>query len=484
MTAPKLCRSLFAMLFASVAATVIAAPAAPAPNANDTCLMCHGDKDAKSAAGKSIAVDGAKFANSVHGAATLKCADCHADVSASKLPHAEKLKPVQCANCHDKAVKEYATTVHGVSRKGGNDTAASCTDCHGTHDIRPSKDPESRTNHANLQATCLRCHGAEGAKAGLPGGNIGGKFDDSIHGKALKGAARASAPECTDCHGTHDILRTKDAASPVNHANVEKTCSKCHGSDAIAAQGKLPGGNVGSKFHDSIHGKALKGAAQGSAPTCTNCHGAHDIRAKGEEKSHTSRANIPGTCGTCHKPESAAYLAGQHGKLRHDGNMAAPGCTDCHSAHGIQLHDSDKFQVEVIKECGTCHAEYLKTYRDTFHGQVTALGYARMATCASCHGAHDVLPASNPLSKVSSQNRLKTCQTCHAGASANFASFDPHANRHDKARNPLYYYAALFMELLLFGVFAFFGIHTLFWFYRELRVKFGGAGSKGDGEKH
>ncbi len=118
---------------------------------------------------------------------------------------------------------------------------------------------------------------------------------------------------------------------------------------------------------------------------------------------------------------------------------------------------------------------------------MTALGYARMATCASCHGAHDVLPASNPASKVSTQNRLKTCQTCHAGASANFASFDPHANRHDKARNPLYYYAALFMELLLFGVFAFFGIHTLFWFYRELREKFGGAavaGGGNDGEKH
>ncbi len=399
MTAPKLCRSLFAMLFASVAATAIAAPAAPAPNANDTCLMCHGDKDAKSTAGKSIAVDGAKFAASVHGAATLKCTDCHADVSASKVPHAEKLKPVQCANCHDKAVKEYATTVHGVSRKGGNDAAASCTDCHGTHDIRPSKDPESRTNHANLQATCLRCHGAEGAKAGLPGGNIGGKFDDSIHGKALKGAARASAPECTDCHGTHDMRPKSDPASKV------------------------------------------------------------------------ARANIPKTCGSCHKPEFDAWNNGMHGKLRQDGVLAAPGCSDCHSAHGIQQHGAAQFQLDVIKECGTCHADYVKTYRDTFHGQVTALGYARMATCASCHGAHDVLPASNPASMVSPQNRLQTCQKCHPGASANFASFDPHANKHDKARSPLYFWAARFMEVLLLGVFSFFGVHTVFWFYRSLRER-------------
>jgi fructoselysine-6-P-deglycase FrlB-like protein len=71
---------------------------------------------------------------------------------------------------------------------------------------------------------------------------------------------------------------------------------------------------------------------------------------------------------------------------------------------------------------------------------------------------------------------------CHAGASANFASFDPHANRHDPARSPLYYWAARFMEILLLGVFAFFGVHTVFWFYRELREKFarGGNGK----EKH
>ena len=379
-----------------------AAPAA-SPGPNETCLMCHSAADAKGPDGRSIAVDGAKFATSVHGSLNLKCTDCHTDVSADKIPHAEKLKPVNCATCHDQQVKEYAATIHGTARKGGNTVAATCTDCHGTHDILRSKDPESRTNHANIEATC----------------------------------------------------------------------SRCHGNDATMAKGKLPSGSVAGKFHDSIHGKALKGAAQGSAPTCTNCHGAHSILAKSEAGSRTNRANVPDTCGSCHKPERAAWANGMHGKLRQDGMLAAPGCTDCHSAHSIQQHEVAGFQTEVIKECGTCHAEYLSTYRDTFHGQVTALGYARMATCASCHGAHDVLPASNPASPVSKQNRLKTCQKCHAGASANFASFDPHASKHDKARDPFYYYAAKFMELLLLGVFSFFGIHTVFWLYRELREKFG-----------
>ena len=37
------------------------------------------------------------------------------------------------------------------------------------------------------------------------------------------------------------------------------------------------------------------------------------------------------------------------------------------------------------------------------------------------------------------------------------------------------------MEVLLIGVFAFFGIHTVFWFYRSLRVRLAG---RQHGEKH
>ena len=39
------------------------------------------------------------------------------------------------------------------------------------------------------------------------------------------------------------------------------------------------------------------------------------------------------------------------------------------------------------------------------------------------------------------------------------------------------------MEFLLFGVFSFFGIHTAFWLYRELRVKISGAGKHDKGQQ-
>ncbi len=111
------------VLFCAVVATAAfgktnPGSAAPAPSVNETCLMCHGAADAKGAGGKSIAVDGTKFAASVHGGLNLKCTDCHTDVSADKIPHAEKLKSVNCATCHEQQVKEYSATVHGNITQG------------------------------------------------------------------------------------------------------------------------------------------------------------------------------------------------------------------------------------------------------------------------------------------------------------------------------------------------------------------------------
>jgi Cytochrome c3 len=390
----------------AMAAALLAAPFAvraadAVPSPNESCLMCHSDAGAKNAAGKSIAVDAKKFATSVHGQMNFKCTDCHSDVSAEKLPHEPKLKPANCAACHEVAVKEYQATAHAKARAGGNMVAATCSDCHGAHEIQRSSEPNSRTNLAR----------------------------------------------------------------------IEDTCAACHGNAAVIEKGKLQGGNIAAAFHDGIHNRAMhaKGVQQSGTPTCTGCHGAHKILSKNDPASRVNREHVALMCGSCHQQVYSRFSGSQHGQLRQAGNSAAPTCIDCHSAHRIQDHGATKWQVDVIKECGTCHQDFIKSYRDTYHGQVTQLGFTRVATCNSCHGAHEVLPASNPKSMISPENRVTTCRSCHPGANANFAAYKPHGNPHDRQGDPILYFTRLFMQLLLAGVFSFFGFHTLLWLIRSLK---------------
>ena len=101
---------LAALILAAAALAATASAAAADPN--ETCLACHSDKDAKGSSGKSIAVDPASFAKSVHGESKLACTACHTDVSEKKIPHPEKLKPVDCGTCHEKPVASCGSRPH------------------------------------------------------------------------------------------------------------------------------------------------------------------------------------------------------------------------------------------------------------------------------------------------------------------------------------------------------------------------------------
>jgi hypothetical protein len=203
----------------------------------------------------------------------------------------------------------------------------------------------------------------------------------------------------------------------------------------------------------------------------------HDIRRSADSASKIFRGNIPSTCGSCHQGIERLYREGIHGTLFQKGDKRAPVCTDCHTAHHIRPVEVEAWRLDVIKECGTCHAESQKTFKDTYHGQVTNLGFARIATCSDCHNAHDILPPADPRSTVSAARRVATCQKCHPGANEKFARFDPHPNPKNRERDPLLFYAAIFMKSLLLGVMAFFGVHTVLWFPRSWRTR-AGSGKK------
>jgi nitrate/TMAO reductase-like tetraheme cytochrome c subunit len=367
-----------------------------------------------------------------------------------------------CLACHgDPAAKsdsgraigldgdKFGASVHGT-------LGLACVDCH--------KDLAKTTDfpHAEKLApvNCATCHDAAVTA-----------YTSSIHAAARRQNHGSVAATCVDCHSTHEIRSSKDPESRTYPLNLPGTCARCHGDPSIIAQGHIRIGNVAELYKDSIHGRAVSKSGLTVAANCTSCHGSHDIRQRTDPASRVFRANIPATCGTCHEGIKTMYDAGVHGAALTKGSTKAPVCADCHTAHQIQRADVTSWRLDVIRECGTCHADKIKTYRDTFHGQVTSLGFVRIATCSDCHGAHAVYPKSDARSSVANGHLLETCRTCHPTATAGFAEYDPHADKASAARNPVLYYAAIFMKWLLIGVFGFFGLHTALWLPRSYAAR-------------
>jgi hypothetical protein len=361
------------------------------------------------------------------------CQACHGDPSTTRANG----QPVVVES------EKFGQSIHG---------GFACVDCHA--DLATLTELPHAEKLAPVQ--CATCHD-EATRA----------YERGAHAEARRARPDSPAARCVDCHGgPHEILPGSDPNSRTNKLSLAQTCAACHGSQAPVrlASGRSPA--VASLFSDSIHGQALTDKGLIVAPSCADCHSSHEILPKRLPDSPVHRTNVPATCGKCHEGIRLEFAASAHGEALGRQNQDAPNCASCHNAHGVQTTTTDDWQLHAIEQCGTCHREALSTYRDTFHGQVTALGFTPVAKCADCHSPHNVRPKEDRQSMVHEANLVKTCGQCHEGANANFVQYNPHANKHDRARSPVLYYAARFMEALLLFVFAFFGVHTAMWFSR------------------
>jgi cytochrome b subunit of formate dehydrogenase len=324
---------------------------------NAECFACHGDKDSAKY------VDEQKFSHSIH--AKNLCTSCHADIA--DLPHAEKLKPVSCSQCHRIETDIYLHSDHGQAIHKGVSEAASCKSCHGeTHTLLNSRDPASPVNRANIPATCAKCHGniREMEKFDLRQRAVVVTYDKSVHGIAHSNGV-VNAAVCTDCHGSHDLHRSTNPESKLNWQAIPATCGKCHE-------------NVRQTYIRSIHGKAVASGIR-DAPVCTDCHGEHTIQAVRAATSKVAPSHIPETCGQCHGTERIA----------------------------------SRYQLSPT---------VVQTYMQSFHGLAMQFGGVTVANCASCHGFHDILPSSDRLSSVNKANLPQTCGKCHPGIGTRLAS--------------------------------------------------------------
>ena len=345
-----------------------------------------------------------------------------------------------CQSCHGELefLRQHVATLPDAEQlhvpaellTGSAHGDMTCADCHSGFRTYPH--PEVSTTRS-----CASCHR-----------EVSDTWDTGLH--ALDGGAT-----CLDCHGTHDVLPAAVLKSPAGARAIRQACASCH---------YEPGASRSDPHADSV--------------SCAACHAPHGTMPAEDDRSSIHPLNQAATCGACHADVAAAWSDDVHGhavaplslpggRVPEGASRAEPpACSSCHGSHDMLVPSDAGFGREITERCAHCHEPYRESWADSYHGQASVLGSPIVATCSSCHGAHGIYPSADARSMVSEGKLLETCQTCHAGATAGFTLFQPHADHNDKERYPFVYWSYHLMTALLLGVFLVFGIHTALWLAR------------------
>lgn len=420
------------------------------------------------------------------------CMQCHAQIEAvhQKVIRGElwEKQPHQipaCVECHQP---------HRVRRVFYTESFpnSSCMACHSNQNLTMTKDGQTvslfvNEDHfresAHAQQACIRCHTNI-----VPGRNPvckdSGRVDcsichadqvqeyqTSIHGQ-LHAAGESDAPYCSDCHEHHNEKLHRDSQSPTFVKNIPRLCGTCHEEGGKAAR-RYKGSqhNIVTNYMRSIHGKGLLESGLLVAATCVDCHTTHGEQPASYPTSSVNPSKIPETCSKCHLGVYEQFRNSIHSATVSRSTKPLPACSDCHRAHTIERVDLSDFRQGILDQCGRCHEAVTESYFETFHGKVSKLGEAATAKCYDCHGSHDILPTSNPKSRLSHDNVVETCKTCHPNSNRKFVGYLTHATHHSRDRYPYLFYTFWFMTALLVGVFTVSGVHTALWLPRALKER-------------
>jgi hypothetical protein len=228
-------------------------------------------------------------------------------------------------------------------------------------------------------------------------------------------------------------LRANVAAEPASTkpTRVEATlagnakCLKCH---SRKLNKSLEDGTQLSLY---VAQAELSNSAH-SEIVCTSCHSAI------AGKKHPAKESISNArafsleqnenCRGCHASKFTQYEGSIHARLLAEGNLQAPMCTDCHSAHAVQ--SMAVYQPQTGLPCKKCHTDIYDAYAQSVHGKARADGnvirpdHIQAPICADCHQAHEV-------NAVASGEQLRaTCLNCHDDAKLAHAAWLPNSELH------------------------------------------------------
>jgi predicted CXXCH cytochrome family protein len=373
---------------------------------SDNCSQCHSKKNHKE-----------ELSKSVH--KNLSCSNCHSYVINNIGNHQKAPKDgvlADCYLCHSAIATEHKESIHGLSLTEGINEAAQCWSCHGSHDIYPVKDKNSKVYPTNLTATCSKCHDdPKFIKKYASSINQPGKmYNTSVHGKLVKAGSK-DAPTCVTCHGKHNIKNRVQDGSKISSINLVNTCEKCHK-------------QITEDYKKSIHWIAVKKGIR-SAPSCNDCHSEHGIQA----------------INTLNKRDEIKKIQDNT-------------CLQCHQ----NLLLSQRYGLEN---------QNVMSYQDSYHGLAASHGDKTVAMCVDCHNVHKILPKEHLEASTSKSNIVATCKKCHPEASETFANSYTHTTQENSAIKIETVVRTVYFWVIVL-VIGFMFLHNLLILVHELRARY------------
>lgn len=340
-----------------------------------------------------------------------------------------------CTECHASlAATTTVAAVKGVKFSHGSHMTYDCTACH-------PRFPHSKAGTERpLMPSCFSCHGLRHGPQGVIAG-----------------------PECTKCHipPRAQIVLPKDHlaldykgkghVAPSNSSlrtscmlcHTKAQCDECHTRTNVSwettASFTYDAGNSCLVCHKSdlprlvapVTASTLDSSAHRDF-TCVQCH--PDFRYDDAPGSTVLwRVNAGLACGAadCHPTQEIAWAGSVHGLAVLNGkDLTAATCASCHGGHDIELLKTDaakkRLRLAGQQMCvGSCHtheAAYA-SYSDWWHGAAYKAGSADAPACWNCHGAHETVALKDPASMTSPEVLPSTCGKagCHQGSTETFA---------------------------------------------------------------
>ena len=196
------------------------------------CGRCHSNPSYMRKFNPSLRTDQeSEYFTSVHGKRLKQgdtkvavCVDCHSvhDIRApsdTRAPIFPTHVAETCARCHADAnymkgykipTNQYALyqkSVHAAALAGGDNSAPTCTTCHGNHGATPP-------GVSSVANVCGTCHVMNQRL-----------FENSPHGPVF---AKMGLPGCVQCHSNHEILAPQDSWVGTGPKSI---CMTCHVKD-------------------------------------------------------------------------------------------------------------------------------------------------------------------------------------------------------------------------------------------------------------